>query len=447
MFKGFSFKYAVSIIIGYVALFFSPAIYLGLTSGNGWWPLFASIVVGFVQIIAISIISGLISDNLTTIKEQSSPFAGGLFCGLSICGLLFWLIFPSLVGYTHLFENTFCYYGFYHQSEPPSIISIAFFLIAVSLYILLISASIEVAGHNVDKGWKSIRNCPSFIKGVVFTVSFFIIVGLISYLLPVHARISYSNYVKQQNERIDSINNSRKKIKEIRSKENRVLSFADFKLGSSIDSCIHIINSSYEYSLLPIDKVQNEYKSYDITIGNVDYSAVFDSLLYVSSEWDNEPTVICLCCRKNRLLAIQFKTAHESDSIVSLYSQKYGETETLLPREVELSNPYSYYFGDRLDRPIFVGPEEDFAETNIWSFKNAIIFIRRKDYEGCRVTYFDRACESILKALQDKEEQERRILEKRRNDSIQRIEEYERHLRNSEERMRERKHRESIDKI
>ena len=108
MFKGFSFKYAISIIIGYVALFFSPAIYLGLTCGNGWWPLFASIVVGFAQIIAISIISGLILDDMTTIKEKPSPLAGGLFCGLSICGLLFWLIFPSLVGYTHLFENTFC---------------------------------------------------------------------------------------------------------------------------------------------------------------------------------------------------------------------------------------------------------------------------------------------------------------------------------------------------
>ena len=309
------------------------------------------------------------------------------------------------------------------------------------------AASIEIAGHSVDKGWESILNCPSFIKGMVFTISFFVIVGFISYLLPVHARISYSNFVKQQNERIDSINNSRKKIKEIRSKEDRVLSFADFNLGSSIDSCIHVINSSYEYSFLPIDKVQDEYKSYDITIGNIDYSAVFDSLLFVSSEWDNEPTVICLCCRKDTLLAIQFKTAHESDSIVSLYSQKYGETETLLPRKVELSNPYSHYFYDRLERPIIVGPEEDFAETNIWSFKNAIIFIRRQEYNDCRVTYFDRTCESILKALQDKKEQERRILEKRRNDSIHRMEEYEQNLRNSEERMRERKHRESIDKI
>ena len=447
MFKGFSFKYAISIIIGYVVLFFSPAIYLGLTSGNGWWPLFASIVVGFAQIIAISIISGLISDNMMTIKEKPSPIAGGLFCGLSICGLLFWLIFPSLVGYTHLLENTFCYYGFYRQSESPSIISIAFFLIAAALYILLISASIEVAGHNVDKGWKSIRNCPSFIKGVVFTVSFFIIVGLISYLLPVHARISYSNYVKQQNERIDSINNSRKTIKEIRSKEERVLSFADFKLGSSIDSCIKVINSSYEYSLLPVDKVPNEYKSYDITIGNVDYSAVFDSLLYVSSEWDNEPTVICLSGRKNRLLAIQFKTAHESDSIVSLYSQKYGETETLLPREVELSDSYSYYLYDRYDRNIYVEPGEHLTDTNIWTFKNAIISIRKQDYEDCRIIYFDRACETILKSIQDKIEQERRMLEKRKNDSIRRIEEYEQRLRNSEERIRELKHKESIEKI
>lgn len=66
MFKGFSFKYAISIIIGYVTLFFSPAIYLGLTSGNGWWPLFASIVVGFVQIIATSIISGLIPVSISS---------------------------------------------------------------------------------------------------------------------------------------------------------------------------------------------------------------------------------------------------------------------------------------------------------------------------------------------------------------------------------------------
>lgn len=447
MFKGFSFKYAISIIIGYVTLFFSPAIYLGLTSGNGWWPLFASIVVGFVQIIAISIIAGLISDDLTILKEQPSPLAGGLFCGLSICGLLFWLIFPSLVGFTHLFEATFCYYGFYRQSDSPSIISIAFFLIAAAVYTLLIAGSLEVAGLKGDNKWRSIRSCPSFIKGMAFGISFFVFVGFISYLPPVQARISYSRFVKKQNERIDSINNSRIKIKEARSKENRVLSFSDFRLGSSIDSCIHIINSSHEYSLLSNDEAQDEYKSYGITIGDVDYSIVFDSLLYVSYEWDNEPTVIGLFCRKNKLLAIQFKTAHEIDSIVSLYSQKYGETETILSREVELSDPCIHYFFDRHDSPIYSEPREQFADTNIWTFKNAIISIRRQKYGNCYITYFDRSCERLLKALQDKLEQERRILEERRNDSIRRIEEYEQRVRNSEERMRVRKHKESIEKI
>lgn len=447
MFKGFSFKYAISIIIGYVTLFFSPAIYLGLTSGNGWWPLFASIVVGFVQVMAASAISGLLSNDMMSLKEQHSPLAGGLLCGLSICGLLFWLVFPSLLGYTSLFENTFIYYGFYRSSESPSIISIAFFLIACLVYIMFISGSVEVAGLKIDKGIKSIRNSSPFLKGVVFSIFFFFLVGVVSYLIPVSARISYNTQIKHLNEKIDSINNSRNRIKEIRSKEERVLSFADFKLGSSLDSCINVINSSYEYSILPADKVQDKYKSYSITIGDVDYSTVFDSLLYVSYEWDNEPTVIGLFCRKNKLLAIQFKTAHEIDSIVSLYSQKYGETETILPREVELSDPCIHYLFDRHDSPIYSEPGEQFADTNIWTFKNAIISIRRQKYGDCYITYFDRSCERLLKALQDKLEQERRILEERRNDSIRRIEEYEQRVRNSEERMRVRKHKESIEKI
>ena len=447
MFKGFSFKYAISIIIGYVALFFSPAIYLGLTSGNGWWPLFASIVVGFVQVLAASAISGILSNDMLSLKEQHSPLAGGLLCGLSICGLLFWLVFPSLLGYTSLFENTFIYYGFYRSTESPSIISIAFFLIACLVYIVFISGSVEVAGIKIDKDIKSIRNNPPFVKGVVFSISFFFLVGVVSYLIPVGAGISYNIQIKHLNEKIDSINNSRNRLKEIRSKEERVLSFADFNLGSSIDSCINVINSSYEYTILPADKVQDKYKSNGIIIGNVDYSTVFDSILYVSYEWDNEPTVIGLFCRKNRLFAIQFNTTHEPDSIVSLYSQKYGETETLLPREVELSYSYSYYLYDRYDRSIYVEPEEHLADTNIWTFKNAIISIRKQDYRDCNITYFDRACESILKALQDKIEQERIMLEMRKNDSIRKIEEYEQRLRNSEERIRERKHKESIEKI
>lgn len=447
MFKGFSFKYAISIIIGYVTLFFSPAIYLGLTSGNGWWPLFASIVVGFVQVMAASAILGLLSNDMMSLKEQHSPLAGGLLCGLSICGLLFWLVFPSLLGYTSLFENTFIYYGFYRSSESPRIISIAFFLIACLVYIMFILGSVEVAGLKIDKGIKSIRNSSPFLKGVVFSISFFFLVGVVSYLIPVSARISYNTQIKHLNEKIDSINNSRNRIKEIRSKEERVLSFSDFKLGSSIDSCIHIINSSYEYSLLPDDKAQNEFKSYGVLIGNNDYSTVYDSLLFVSSEWDNKPTIIALYCRKNRLLAIQFKTAHELDSIVFLYSQKYGESENLLPREVELFDPYIHFFYDRIDRPIYVEPTEHLGETNIWTFKNAIISIRRQKYGDCYVTYFDRSCERLLKALQDKLEQERRILEKRKNDSIRRLEEHEQRLRNSENRMRERKHKESIEKI
>ena len=447
MFKGFSFKYAISILIGYVTLFFSPAIYLGLTSGNGWWPLFASIVVGFVQVMAASAISGLLSNDMMSLKENPSPLAGGILCGLSICGLLFWLVFPSLLGYTSLFENTFIYYGFYRSTESPSIISIAFFLFACLVYIVFISGSVEVAGLKIDKGIKSIRKSPPFLKGVVFSISFFFLVGVVSYLIPVGARISYNTQIKHLNEKIDSINNSRNRIKEIRSKENRVLSFADFKLGSSIDSCINVINSSYEYTVLPTNQVQDKYKSNGIIIGDVDYSTVFDSLLYVSYEWDNEPTVIGLYCRKNRLFAIQFNTTHDPDSIVSLYSQKYGETETLLPREVELSDSYSYYLYDRYDKAIYVETGEHLADTNIWTFKNAIISIRKHDYRDCYITYFDRTCESILKDLQNKIEQERRMLEKRKNDSIRRIEEYEQRLRNSEERMRERKHKESIEKI
>ena len=153
MFKGVSFKYAISIIIGYVTLFFSPAIYLGLTSGNGWWPLFASIVVGFVQVMAASAISGLLSNDMMSLKEQHSPLAGGLLCGLSICGLLFWLVFPSLLGYTSLFENTFIYYGFYRSSESPSIISIAFFLIACFCvpYAYYITTSSSVSVHKGDQ--------------------------------------------------------------------------------------------------------------------------------------------------------------------------------------------------------------------------------------------------------------------------------------------------------
>lgn len=447
MFKGFSFKYAISIIIGYIAIFFSPVIYLGLTCGSGWWPLFSSIVVAFVQVVAIFIILGLLSDDMISIKEQHSPLAGGLLCGLSICGLLFWLIFPSLVGYTHLFENTFYYYGFYRQSESPSIISIVFFLIAVCVYLMLITGSLEVAGLKVDKDWSTIRSCPSFMKGLLFSISFFVLIGFISYMLPVHVRISYSRLVKQQNEKIDSINKRRMEIKETRSKEVRALSFADFRLGSSIDSCIQVINSSYEYSLLSNDKVKDMQKAYSIAIEDVDYSTVFDSLLYVSYEWDNEPTIIGLYCRQNRLLAIQFQTTHELDSLVSMFTQKYGETEILLPRKDELSDSYSYFLYERYDALSFVEPIDNVANKNMWTFKNSLIYIYNQDYQNCFVIYFDRSCEDILKALQDKIEQERQIQEERRSDSIRRVIEYEQRLRDSEERMKERKHREFLEKI
>lgn len=236
-------------------------------------------------------------------------------------------------------------------------------------------------------------------------------------------------------------------IKETRSKEVRALSFADFRLGSSIDSCIQVINSSYEYSLLSNDKVKDMQKAYSIAIEDVDYSTVFDSLLYVSYEWDNEPTIIGLYCRQNRLLAIQFQTTHELDSLVSMFTQKYGETEILLPRKDELSDSYSYFLYERYDAPSFVEPIDNVANKNMWTFKNSLIYIYNQDYQNCFVIYFDRSCEDILKALQDKIEQERQIQEERRSDSIRRVIEYEQRLRDSEERMKERKHRESLEKI
>lgn len=446
MFQGFSFKYLISIIIGFVILFFSPALYLGLTCGGGWWPLFASIVVGVVQVMAASAIAGLLSNDMMTLKEQHSPLAGGLLCGLSICGFLFWLLFPSIVGYTHLFENTFYYYGFHRDSESPSIISIAFFLIACMVYIMFISGSLEVAGLKIDKGVKSISNSPSFVKGVAFSLSFFFFVGVIFYLIPVGTRLSYNAQIKQLNERIDSINNNRLRIKDTRLKEYRVLSFADFKLGSSLDSCSLVINSSYEYALLQKDKVPYKYELDDIKIMGIDYSSIYDSLQYVSYEWDNEHIYIGLYFRKNRLLAIQFKTNHASDSIVSLYTHKYGESESLMPRKEELDNSYAYYVYDRVYMQN-MEVEEYVAAENIWTYINALIYIRQLNYEYCSVIYFDRQCEGILTDIETRKEMERRNFEKRRNDSIQRQQEYEQRLRDSEERIRERKHKESIEKI
>ena len=449
-------KYVFLLLFGYIVLFFSPAIYLGLTHQADWWPFIAIIPIAFLHFLAIIMVGTEISEDYI---NQPMPLVGGLYAGLAICAILFWMFCPIVFGFGFIdFDKILDYYGFHGNAESPTIISIFLSLFCAFSCFVFVPDAIEFSGIKIPTNSKFSNNCKIifrnklFRKGFLFTCIFFLIVGIIGLIMPFFGEMMQNYKIDRYNEKVESINSKNNKLKKERSNCYRALSFGIFKLGSSLDSCINVADSSPDYKILKETEIPYSARDCKINIAGIDYSSITDTTLYVSTIWDNDSTNVCLNFLEKRLVGITFVTHLNGDSLLSIYSKKYAKPEY----ELEKHNKTGYYYGN-IDEYL---KDQLIPREYYWTYANGIIkiYVSRNyreygmtrismDYDGNIVTYFDRKCEKVMQERNAEKKRKAEMQERRTQDSLKRLE-IEKQKQLEEERLhQEKNHQESIDII
>lgn len=446
-------KLSLILIWGVLGLLVSPYVYLALVRTGGWWPLPAIIVLALIQFLTIGMTFVSFGEECVKTNHVAHPIIGGMYSAMICCSVLFWISSP-IVMYTDLFSLQTEYYDLWRSTDSPSIVSYlltlacAFFCCAFLSEVTLFSGIHFSLSAGFWSGIKAFRmggdNNKLFANGFVVMMMFFLFVGMTVCVIPIINQLLIKNKIELTNDKIDKINQQKVIIKKER--ENRVyeLSFSDFYLGTSLDSCIIKINSSEEYNFLKDIEIPYDEKEKSLHVNEVSYKSVIDSIVYLSMIWDNKNVVVHLYFNSKRLMGLSYSTVNVKDSIVMLYTKKYGEPEYKLKKfDIDSYEILPFTF----DEKYHLTPD-----VYNWTYKNCLIEVRSDrnlfDREvGVEVTYF---CRILEKLLSDKEARKKRLQEmaKKRQEESLRQEEIERKRFQEEERLRQSKnHRESINKI
>lgn len=400
----------LSLIWSLVGLLVAPFIYLGLLT-SGWWPFWALSAVLFILLITI-----IPAINQNQKATASSPIVGGI-TAVVLCAAIFLTVAPFFTYWTrHTFDFCHLYYGF-DVNEAPTILTFIGGLAFSFVFSTFINTT-NISHFSCKVIYN--RNPSKFWLGFCATLAVIFAVTVISFHLPDNdkhqeqLRYEDDKYnLEQEKQRIAN-------LKDTRSKEDKVLSFMDFTLGGNFKEAVKLIrNKKSQYQLDPDDSSQPLY------LNEINYTPIVDDAVSVTTDWDNELVYLYLYSNNNRIIAIEMKTDHKTDSLVSIYSNKYGEAEHI--SDLDYSK-YKYIKRHANENDL----DSLFGESVVytWTFKNAIVQIsgHRKTEslgiydEGYKsVLYFDNECNALLDKYRARVRALRQEQEKKENAEAQRI--------------------------
>ena len=160
---------------------------------------------------------------------------------------------------------------------------------------------------------------------------------------------------------------------------------------------------------------------------------------------------------KDKLVALRYSPIDtKGDSILSIYTAKYGESEYELHKyeysgDVMFANDYRYISSGNINK------DELFPDSYYWTYKNSLIKIdfNRYNYSylydnivrtTATITYFSRKVEPILKRKKEIEEEIQKEIDRKRNDSIKRESEIKKRMQEeTNRRLEEQKRQEELN--
>lgn len=437
----------LAIIWAVIGLLVTPLIYIKLLS-NGWWPFWAITVTAIANL--FTFVPGLIAimGQKGSIKKSSNPIIVGAFAFIGISHAIFFIFAPFVIDWTsELFDLQLNYwFGYAHHKEystsfgepgahyehgfeTPSILT--FLLGVFYALVVLVSYDSEVTSIDIKSLYKNKKK--EFLKGFwclgIVLVIITLIITSIFFISPKIALINYENRIKAEHQQFE---NELKKVDAIRkSREGKQIdmSFKDFFMGQGFEQCNAIITDIPEYT-----KIEDSYLKDDLfTIDSIDYIQVVDTTLCATTEWDNTKTTTYLFFNNKKLIGIRLELVYELDSLVSLYSKKYGKPE-YIPIEKDSNQDLPYW------------SESQSEKTFYWTYKNGIVQIQKK-YSSCYILYFDRVAEALLHNIITKEEAERQRQYVEEMKVFEKEQEEKRRIEETERKRQQENHKKAINQI
>ena len=427
-------KFVLFLIWGILGLTISPLLYLYGVTGSDGLCFAGTIYVAILHLFTLVPIAAVIDGHPSTGNPKTYPSIAGSMYGLMICAITFWAVFPIMFGFQFILDI----WGLDIKDPIPWITTfIANFFCAGILgsYLEDIERFSGISTNNKKKNFiinSQLYNSRPFKRGFIIIVSYFLLVGFIAIIAPTVSEQIDKYNIYRINSYIDDVNKQKERLRLQREKDNRKLGFAQFSLDDSF--------------LLTVSKIKNDEffvekpstYSEGLFIHNDNYITIVDSIISLNTQWNNEDITLELFFVKDNLAALRYSPSiTNGDSILSIYTTKYGEPEYGL-KKIE------YY----LDK------DKLYPDSYYWTYKNSLIkidFERNIDSyfdeysKRATITYFSRSIEPVLKKRKEMEDAIQKEIDKKRNDSIKRVRENERRQQQEEERkIQEQKRKEEL---
>ena len=421
------------LLLGYFGFFVTPFVMLWHHTGG-------SLFITLLLVLGVHTVT-ILPCAIGLYKCRPNFFLGGLFSGIMLC--LTVCVFYNSFEYS---RDLMDFWGLQSDYNSPFFFTEIFLTAVIVLYVAGAGFGSEIAGIDTSDVWGSIAagSGGSFNDFSAIWKSFSNIRFDLGLLLSLMICFLLYYVVKTIPVTCSFINNSVIELKENRKQQNVELSFMDFKLGSSIDSCSSIISESYKYQYSNEDKFFDRVSYSDskeipsLCVYGQDYSAFVDRVIECSSVLDNFPILIKLYSNKHKVFAIEYLTHQDMVALKESYRSKYGQYEFFvnMAKEYYNKNNVSYY---------------NFNDRYYWIYKNCLIELSANEWHSgakCQdIIYLSREFDSWL----EKKANEREIAEK--NKEIERKKKEEEQQRAAKKRaeeelkQKEKAHQEAIDDI
>ena len=423
----------IALIWSFLGMCAIPYAYLTLLS-NGWWPFWAVAALAVLYFFTILMSGFFMNENEVIEFEEINSYILGAYACVSLFAILFILVGPFLCHWTrNSLEMFYGYFGFnIWRWESPTILTLALCIICCLIAGSFLWLVIEKIPADNPKG---------FFRGALIVTAVLILSHVIFIALPLNEKSHYERLYQNEVERVEQERLRISELKKERSAKKMDLSFMDFYLGQDFKQSLAILNDVKDYKSVETGNMDN--LSYGLIMDSLRYDPIINRVARANTLWDNDEAKIYLFSNNDKLVAIEITTKHDIDSIVAIYSEKYGEPE--YEPEMEVSFPY-YYDSDYN----ITNPYESTSESHnySWTFMNSQIRISSSStYSDTHVLYIDHECE-ILLGKWVAEQAIKRQEQQRKEDSIARqAAEAERQRLNKERLEKKQNHEKSIKQI
>lgn len=420
----------LSLIWAFLGLMATPFVYLGLVT-DGWWPSWA---LGVVIVIHLFTIYLSITQNQKL--HANAKIVGGI-TAITLCSSLFISLAPFIIYWTRdHFNDYYIYYGF-SPNENPTVMTFIWGVLIAIFFSSTINKTTNENPYTSRVAYE--RDKQNVLKGFFATIAIIIAVSSIGFYLPYRDKQNEELMLAKEKEDIEIESKRIAELSEKRQIDQKELSFMGFSLGSDFNELLKRIGNDKDSYTSPFSA------SRYLMVNQIDYTSIVDTAVYVTTNWDNELVDLCLYASDNRVIAIEIKTNHEIDSLLSIYADKYGDPEYLPSIDYSKYKYHTLSLNEEKDRLRI----KDYT----WTFKNALIQIKdgrmveSTGHYGNSIIYFDRRASALLNKYNDHKRRERLKQEEIENAAAQRIKDSIKQVVQKERLEKKQNHEKSIKQI